>query len=207
MSPANAGQPYGGATGGGFDGANRMRYGSPMSTQQCLALVLGCLVFAGGVEAAGVLDRLKRKLDETQSELQEARNDVEAVSRTDDRVEAVADGAIPGAGEVENRATVELERTETVQGVRELQNDTNAVATADDRAKTAVDGEMSAAQREVEATLDVESRARRELDATEAAAAAREAESAVNTVLTADERAESELERQRAEIERAAKFE
>jgi hypothetical protein len=160
-----------------------------------------------GTVDAQVLDRLKRKLNEAKSEVQDARNDVDAVTHVDERVEAAANSAIPTEAQLENRAAAAVEDTAAVQSVREAERDANAVATADERAIAAAQGEVGAAEREVESALDVEGRARGAVDRTEGAAAARELESEVDAALTADERAARELERRRAELERATRLE
>lgn len=177
-----------------------------MRAQQLWLPLLGCTVLAGSADAQ-VLDRLKRKLDEAKSEVQGVRNDVDVVTDADEHIEAATDRAIPTQAQVENRAVAEVEGTAAVQVVREAERDANAVATADERAVAEAQGEIGAAERQVDRALDVEGQARGALDRTEAATAARELERDANAVSTADERAELELQRERAEIERALALE
>jgi len=189
-----------------LDGKPSTGYGYIVRTKNGWILLLGCMVLSGAAHA-DVLNRLKRKLNDAKSEVQEVRNDVDAVAHADEHIESAANQAIPTQAQIENRAAAEVESTAAVQAVRETERDANAVATADERAVAAVQGEIGAVEREVENALDVEGRAQSALNRTEAVAAARELERDANTVLTADERAELALQRERAELERAATLE
>jgi hypothetical protein len=172
-----------------------------------LAAVVGCASLVSQTAEAGLLDRIKRKAEEVKTDARVVRNDVDSVTNVDERVESrvesAADQAIPSGTQLENRAAGRVESTEAVRAARGVEHDVNAAATADERAKATVGNEVRATERTVEAAVDIEGRARTELGRTDAAVAVREAERDVQSVLTADEQAERELQRERASLERA----
>jgi hypothetical protein len=165
-------------------------------------ILINALLPGQSADADGLLDRLKRKADGASREARDLRDDVEAATDVEARVESTVDRAIPSETQIEHRAAASIESTAAVQAVRQVESDADDVATADERAHAAVTGERNSLESEVDRATDVEGRARNEVGRTEAARTVRETQRDVHSVTTIDDRAEREVQRQRDSLER-----